>query len=54
MENFRPGVLDRSAFPERIAEINPRSVVLSISGFGHDGPEGGRPGTTRSLRAKPG
>src|SRR5919199_1585355 len=27
-----------------LAELNPRLVTLSISGFGHDGPEGGRPG----------
>ncbi len=45
VENFRPGVLDRLGFSvERLHEINPRLVVLSISGFGHDGPEGGRAG----------
>ncbi|MTD15861.1 CoA transferase [Nakamurella sp. YIM 132087] len=45
MENFRPGVLDRLGFPmERLTELNPRLVVLSISGFGHDGPQGGRAG----------
>ena len=45
IENFRPGVLDRLGFPtERLHEINPRIVILSISGFGHDGPEGGRAG----------
>ena len=44
-ENFRPGVLDRLGFPpERLMELNPALVVLSISGFGHDGPEGGRAG----------
>jgi crotonobetainyl-CoA:carnitine CoA-transferase CaiB-like acyl-CoA transferase len=45
VENFRTGVLDRLGFPvERLHELNPRLVVLSITGFGHDGPEGGRPG----------
>ncbi|MGN6752192.1 MAG: CaiB/BaiF CoA transferase family protein [Intrasporangium sp.] len=45
VENFRPGVLDRLGFSvERLHEINPRLVILSISGFGHDGPEGGRAG----------
>jgi crotonobetainyl-CoA:carnitine CoA-transferase CaiB-like acyl-CoA transferase len=45
LENFRPGVLDRLGFPvERLHALNPGLVILSISGFGHDGPEGGRPG----------
>ncbi|MDP9841327.1 CaiB/BaiF CoA transferase family protein [Streptosporangium lutulentum] len=45
IENFRTGVLDRLGFTvERLHELNPRLVILSITGFGHDGPEGGRPG----------
>ena len=45
LENFRPGVLDRLGFPvARLHELNPRLVILSISGFGHDGPQGGRAG----------
>ena len=45
MENFRPGTLARLGFgTEVLAELNPRLVTLAISGFGHDGPEGGRPG----------
>lgn len=45
LENFRPGVLDRLGFSvERLQELNPRLVILSITGFGHDGPEGGRAG----------
>jgi crotonobetainyl-CoA:carnitine CoA-transferase CaiB-like acyl-CoA transferase len=45
VENFRPGVLDRLGFSnERLHELNPALVILSITGFGHDGPEGGRAG----------
>jgi crotonobetainyl-CoA:carnitine CoA-transferase CaiB-like acyl-CoA transferase len=45
VENFRPGVLDRLGFGVgRLHEINPGLVILSITGFGHDGPEGSRPG----------
>src|SRR5215210_5515377 len=45
LENFRPGTLARLGFGnEMLAELNQRLVVLSISGFGHDGPEGGRAG----------
>ncbi|GAA3546351.1 CaiB/BaiF CoA transferase family protein [Nocardioides daeguensis] len=45
MENFRVGVLDRLGFPvERLHELNPRLVVLQITGFGHDGPEAQRSG----------
>jgi crotonobetainyl-CoA:carnitine CoA-transferase CaiB-like acyl-CoA transferase len=45
MENFRPGVLDRLGFSvERLHELRPELVILSITGFGHDGPEADRPG----------
>jgi crotonobetainyl-CoA:carnitine CoA-transferase CaiB-like acyl-CoA transferase len=45
LENFRVGVLDRLGFTvERLRELNPRLVVGSITGFGHDGPEAGRAG----------
>jgi crotonobetainyl-CoA:carnitine CoA-transferase CaiB-like acyl-CoA transferase len=45
IENFRPGVLDRLGFGvQRLQEVNPGLVILSITGFGHDGPEGDRPG----------
>jgi crotonobetainyl-CoA:carnitine CoA-transferase CaiB-like acyl-CoA transferase len=44
-ENFRPGVLDRLGFGvARLQAENPGLVILSITGFGHDGPEGGRAG----------
>jgi len=55
MENFRTGVLDRLGFPhERLQEINPRVVVLSITGFGHDGPEGGRAGYDQIAQGEAG
>ncbi|WP_153505654.1 CaiB/BaiF CoA transferase family protein [Cumulibacter manganitolerans] len=45
LENFRTGVLDRLGFSmEQIHRINPRMVVMSITGFGHDGPQAGRAG----------
>jgi formyl-CoA transferase len=55
MENFRPGVLDRLGFSvERLHEINPRLVILSITGFGHDGPEGGRAGYDQIAQGEAG
>ncbi len=55
MENFRTGVLDRLGFSvERLHEINPRLVILSISGFGHDGPEGGRAGYDQIAQGEAG
>ncbi len=55
MENFRPGVLDRLGFSvEQLHEINPRLVILSITGFGHDGPEGGRAGYDQIAQGEAG
>jgi crotonobetainyl-CoA:carnitine CoA-transferase CaiB-like acyl-CoA transferase len=55
LENFRPGVLDRLGFStSRLHEINPRLVVLAISGFGHDGPEGGRAGYDQIAQGEAG
>ncbi|MBA3309395.1 MAG: CoA transferase [Nocardioidaceae bacterium] len=54
-ENFRPGVLDRLGFSTpQLHEINPRLVVLSITGFGHDGPEGGRAGYDQIAQGEAG
>jgi crotonobetainyl-CoA:carnitine CoA-transferase CaiB-like acyl-CoA transferase len=45
LENFRPGTLAKLGFgTDVLAGLNPRLVTLAISGFGHDGPEGGRAG----------
>jgi CoA:oxalate CoA-transferase len=39
IENFRPGALERLGLaPARLAELNPRLVVVSITGFGQTGP----------------
>jgi crotonobetainyl-CoA:carnitine CoA-transferase CaiB-like acyl-CoA transferase len=55
VENFRPGVLDRLGFSaQRLHELNPRLVILSISGFGHDGPEGGRAGYDQIAQGEAG
>ncbi|KWX00789.1 CoA transferase [Carbonactinospora thermoautotrophica] len=55
VENFRPGVLDRLGFSfARLHELNPRLVILSITGFGHDGPEGGRAGYDQILQGEAG
>ncbi|HEX3929146.1 MAG TPA: CoA transferase [Nocardioides sp.] len=45
LENFRTGALDRLGFTvERLHSLNPRLVIGSITGFGHDGPEASRAG----------
>jgi len=55
VENFRTGVLDRLGFGmPRLSELNPRLVILSITRFGHDGPEGGRPGYDQIAQGESG
>ncbi|GAB3310460.1 CoA transferase [Epidermidibacterium keratini] len=55
LENFRTGVLDRLGFSmEQIQEINPRMVILSITGFGHDGPQTGRAGYDQIAQGEAG
>jgi crotonobetainyl-CoA:carnitine CoA-transferase CaiB-like acyl-CoA transferase len=55
VENFRPGVLDRLGFTAgRLAELNPQLVTLSISGFGHDGPEADRAGYDQIAQGEAG
>jgi len=55
VENFRPGVLDRLGFSvEHLHALNPRLVILSISGFGHDGPEGARAGYDQIAQGEAG
>ncbi|WP_310529540.1 CoA transferase [Nocardioides sp.] len=55
VENFRTGVLERLGLGiEVLQERNPRLVVLSITGFGHDGPEGGRAGYDQIAQGEAG
>lgn len=51
-ENFRPGTLERWGLGwEVLSELNPRLVLLRISGFGQDGPYRNRPGFARIAHA---
>ena len=55
IENFRTGVLERLGLGiEALQSRNPRLVVLSITGFGHDGPEGGRAGYDQIAQGEAG
>ncbi|MGF4041878.1 CaiB/BaiF CoA transferase family protein [Paenarthrobacter nitroguajacolicus] len=55
IENFRTGVMDRLGFStSAMQELNPRLVILSITGFGHDGPEGGRAGYDQIVQGEAG
>jgi crotonobetainyl-CoA:carnitine CoA-transferase CaiB-like acyl-CoA transferase len=55
VENFRTGVLERLGLGiEELVRRNPRLVVLSITGFGHDGPEGGRAGYDQIAQGEAG
>lgn len=45
IENFRPGTLERWNLGwERLKEINPRLILLRVTGFGQFGPYSSRPG----------
>ena len=55
VENFRPGVLDRLGFStDAMLELNPGLVILSITGFGHDGPEAKRSGYDQIVQGEAG
>ncbi len=55
VDNFRPGVLDRLGLGlPSLVKLNPGLVVLSITGFGHDGPEAARPGYDQIAQGETG
>lgn len=55
VENFRSGVLERLGLGlPALLELNPRLIALSITGFGHDGPEGGRAGYDQIAQGEAG
>ncbi|MFV2173740.1 CaiB/BaiF CoA transferase family protein [Actinomadura sp. LOL_016] len=55
VENFRSGVLERLglAIPD-LRRRNPRLIVLSMTGFGHDGPMAERPGYDQIVQGESG
>jgi crotonobetainyl-CoA:carnitine CoA-transferase CaiB-like acyl-CoA transferase len=55
VENFRPGTLDRLGLSwDEVHRRHPRLVYASISGYGGDGPWGGRPGYDAVLQGEGG
>ena len=51
-ENFRPGTLERWQLGwDVLSDLNPRLVLLRISGYGQDGPYRDRPGFARIAHA---
>lgn len=55
IENFRPGTLTKLGLTDQaLMSLNPRLIVLEISGFGHDGPEGDRPGYDQIAQGEAG
>ena len=55
IENFRPGVLDRLGFGfEALRAVNPKVVMLSVTGYGQDGPYADRPGFGTLIEAMSG
>ena len=55
VENLRPGALRRLGLgPDELAEINPRLVYASATGFGQDGPLAALPGLDIMAQARSG
>jgi crotonobetainyl-CoA:carnitine CoA-transferase CaiB-like acyl-CoA transferase len=55
LDNYRPGVLTKLGFGhDRLAQVNPRIVTCSLSGFGEVGPYTQRPGYDYTIQAMAG
>ncbi len=55
VENFRPGVMARLGLgDDELADLNPRLVTLSITGFGEGGPQGDRSGFDQIVQGEAG
>jgi crotonobetainyl-CoA:carnitine CoA-transferase CaiB-like acyl-CoA transferase len=53
VENYRPDVMPRLGLGyEALKAVNPRLIMLSISGFGRDGPESQRPAYAPIVHAE--
>ena len=45
IENFKPGTLEKWGMsPEELHKINPKLIIVRVSGFGQTGPSASRPG----------
>lgn len=55
VENFRPGTLEKWGLsPDVLQAINPRLIVVRVSGYGQTGPESYKPGYASVGEAKAG
>lgn len=55
IENYKPGTMEKMGFSyEELKKINPRIILISISGFGQEGPMSKLPGFDSILQAKSG
>lgn len=55
VENFAPGTLERWGLDyEVLSRVNPGLVFCSVTGFGGDGPDAGRPGYDFAVQARAG
>lgn len=55
VEGFRPGTMEAAGFgPDRLLDLNPKLVIVRVSGFGQTGPYRGRPGFGSLVEAMSG